>query len=328
MSKTASLSTEVQAVYRALLQHPEWGLADIARNTRLSEDEVRSALDQLTDRSLLHERADSGGGFIPVNPEVALTPALRRLEAELDARRAHLARERAAIADLAAEYAALTTGRGSGDTERLVGVDSVRVRLLELSQRAESEVRTFVPGGALSPAALAAGRPLDEQNLARGVRIRTVFLESVRNDPATVDYATWLTSLGGATRTVQVLPMRMILCDDIAGIVPIDVDDSSQGAYLVRYPSLVKALGELFEMVWEHATPLGARSEGEQDDAPTDRERALLKMLGAGLTDEGIARKMGVSLRTVRRHMAALLERLDAQSRFQAGAEAARRGWM
>ncbi|MDF3143697.1 MULTISPECIES: helix-turn-helix transcriptional regulator [unclassified Streptomyces] len=325
---TASLSAEVQAVYRALLQHPEWGLADIAQNTRLSEDEVRCALDQLTDRSLLHERADSGGGFIPVNPEVALTPALRRLEAELDARRAHLSRERAAIADLAAEYTALTTGRGSGDTERLVGVDSVRVRLMELSQRAESEVRTFVPGGALSPAALAAGRPLDEQNLARGVRIRTVFLESVRNDPATVDYATWLTSLGGATRTVPVLPMRMILCDDTAGIIPIDVDDSRQGAYLVRYPSLVKALGELFEMVWEHAAPLGARSEGDQDDAPSDRERALLKMLGAGLTDEGIARKMGVSLRTVRRHMAALLERLDAQSRFQAGAEAARRGWL
>lgn len=328
MPETVSLSSEVQAVYRALLQHPEWGLTDIARNVRLSVDEVRSALDQLTDRSLLHERADSGGGFIPVNPEVALTPALRRLEAELDTRRAHLSRERAALADLAAEYTTLTAGRGSGGMERLAGVDSVRVRLTELSQQAETEVRTFVPGGALSPAALAAGRPLDEQNLARGVRIRTVFLESVRNDPATVEYGTWLASLGGATRTVPVLPMRMILCDQAAAIIPIDVDDSRQGAFLVHHPSLVKALGELFEMVWERATPLGAPSGGAQDDGPTDRERALLKMLGAGLTDEGIARKMGVSLRTVRRHMAALLERLDAQSRFQAGVEAARRGWM
>ncbi|MEV5434828.1 helix-turn-helix transcriptional regulator [Streptomyces sp. NPDC052682] len=323
-----SLSTEVQAVYRALLQHPEWGLADIARSTRLSVDEVRSALDQLTDRSLLHERSESNGGFIPVNPEVALTPALRRLEAELDVRRAHLSRERVALADLAAEYMSLTTGRGSGDIERLTGVESVRVRLTELSQQAESEVRTFVPGGALSPAALAAGRPLDEQNLARGVGIRTVFLESVRNDPATVEYATWLASLGGATRTVPVLPMRMILCDHTAGIVPIDVNDSGQGAFLVRCPSVVAALGELFEMVWERARPLETCVGSGQGDAPTDRERALLRMLCAGLTDEGIARKMGVSLRTVRRHMAALLERLDAQSRFQAGVEAARRGWL
>ncbi|MEV3973917.1 helix-turn-helix transcriptional regulator [Streptomyces sp. NPDC050698] len=323
-----SLSSDVQAVYRVLLQHPEWGLTDIARDIRLSVDEVRSALDQLTDRSLLHERADHSGGFIPVNPEVALTPALRRLEAELDTRRAQLSQERAALADLAAEYITLTAGRSSGGLERLTSVDSVRVRLMELSQEAENEVRTFVPGGALSPAALAAGRPLDEQNLTRGVRIRTVFLESVRNDPSTVEYGTWLASLGGATRSVPVLPMRMILCDQKAAIIPIDVDDSSQGAFLVRYPSLVRGLGELFEMVWERATPLGTRSGSTQEDGPTDRERALLKMLCAGLTDEGIARKMGVSLRTVRRHTAALLERLDAQSRFQAGVEASRRGWM
>ncbi|WP_234373185.1 LuxR C-terminal-related transcriptional regulator [Streptomyces sp. H-KF8] len=51
-------------------------------------------------------------------------------------------------------------------------------------------------------------------------------------------------------------------------------------------------------------------------------------MLGDGLTDEGISRKMGVSIRTVRRTMADLMRRLNAQSRFQAGTEAVRRGWI
>jgi len=51
-------------------------------------------------------------------------------------------------------------------------------------------------------------------------------------------------------------------------------------------------------------------------------------MLENGFTDEGISRKMDVSIRTVRRTMADLMKRLNAQSRFQAGAEAVRRGWI
>ncbi|MFF6867959.1 LuxR C-terminal-related transcriptional regulator [Streptomyces sp. NPDC003444] len=50
-------------------------------------------------------------------------------------------------------------------------------------------------------------------------------------------------------------------------------------------------------------------------------------MLEDGLTDEGISRKTGVSIRTVRRTMADLMKRLNAQSGFQVGAEAVRRGW-
>jgi DNA-binding NarL/FixJ family response regulator len=41
----------------------------------------------------------------------------------------------------------------------------------------------------------------------------------------------------------------------------------------------------------------------------------------------GIARSLGVSLRTVRRRIAELLAELGVESRFQAGAEAVRRGW-
>jgi len=46
------------------------------------------------------------------------------------------------------------------------------------------------------------------------------------------------------------------------------------------------------------------------------------------MTDETAARRLGVSLRTVRRQMAALMERLCATSRFEAGLKAAQRGWL
>jgi DNA-binding NarL/FixJ family response regulator len=59
-----------------------------------------------------------------------------------------------------------------------------------------------------------------------------------------------------------------------------------------------------------------------------DGDRQLVEMLAAGAKDEQIARALGVSLRTVRRRVAALLADLGVRSRFQAGVEAMRRGWV
>jgi DNA-binding NarL/FixJ family response regulator len=48
----------------------------------------------------------------------------------------------------------------------------------------------------------------------------------------------------------------------------------------------------------------------------------------AGLTDEAIADNLGLHPRTVRRRLRALLARLDAATRFQAGYQAVQRGWL
>jgi DNA-binding CsgD family transcriptional regulator len=324
---TAGLDDQVRRAYKMLLLEPAWGLEQIAAGAALTEGEVRSALDRLTELSLLHGTTGGEGALLPVNPVVALGPAVSRAEAELDERRAMLSRDKAILAALASEYEALAPGRSSDGVERLDGVDRVRVRLTELSQRATSEVCTLAPGGALSGAALEAAKPLDEQNLGRGVRMRTLYLNSIRNDVATVGYAKWLASRGGEIRTAPALPMRLILCDTSAAVVPLDTEDSKRGALVIHHRSVVRALKALFEFLWEPAMVLGA-PETAVSDEPTDRDIALLKMLAAGQTDESIARKMGVSLRTVRRHVAELLRRLDAQSRFQAGVEAVRREWL
>ena len=56
--------------------------------------------------------------------------------------------------------------------------------------------------------------------------------------------------------------------------------------------------------------------------------REILRLMAAGLTDEAIAGRLGISARSARRHIAAIMDALGAVSRFQAGAEAARRGWL
>ncbi|MFF1560700.1 response regulator transcription factor [Streptomyces sp. NPDC058279] len=74
--------------------------------------------------------------------------------------------------------------------------------------------------------------------------------------------------------------------------------------------------------------PLGADSKQPGGDGISAGERELLKLLASGLTDEVAGKRFGVSLRTVRRQMAALMERLHATSRFEAGLKAAQRGWL
>lgn len=321
------LESDPQAlrVYRSLLRNPSWTLQEIQRHTDLPEQDVRAAVDRLAGLSLLSPVTDTT--FLPMNPETVLSPALRRREAELDAARADLTSQQATVAELTADYAALGL-RNTGGAEHLVGVDAVRTRLEQLSRDAVHEVWTFTPGGAVSAAGRESARPLDRECFERGVRMRSVYLDSVRNDPGTSEYATWLTSMGGQVRTVPAVPMRMIICDREVAVVPVNAEDSRQGALVVRYQGVVRALAELFELVWAQGVPLGEGSRPAAGNEASERDRVLLKLLSEGMTDQGIARKLGLSVRTIRRLMSDLMKRLDAQSRFEAGAEAVRRGWL
>jgi DNA-binding NarL/FixJ family response regulator len=58
----------------------------------------------------------------------------------------------------------------------------------------------------------------------------------------------------------------------------------------------------------------------------SDEERSILVLLADGATDGAVARHLSVSMRTYRRRLRALMEKLDATSRFQAGVRAAQGG--
>lgn len=84
------------------------------------------------------------------------------------------------------------------------------------------------------------------------------------------------------------------------------------------------ALRGLMKLVVQYTEPLPAHGEA----APNETERQLLDMLMEGLTDRAVARRLGLSERTVRRLVAQLMDRLGAASRFEAGARAVERGWI
>jgi DNA-binding NarL/FixJ family response regulator len=67
---------------------------------------------------------------------------------------------------------------------------------------------------------------------------------------------------------------------------------------------------------------LGGR---EQQPALTSRQLAIGRLMATGVKDATIARELGVSLRTVRSEISALITGLGATSRFQAGCLLVRR---
>ena len=321
----SGLSAHGERVYRAMLGGSGQTVASIAAELGIPEQLVYEGLDELADLELVR-RSEGNAAALPrpVNPSTALAALLARTDAEIARRRQQTETISAALEALAAEQQA---HRGSEVFVRLEGIHTVRARLEELSATVRREVVSVNPGTAQKPEAKAASRPLNAQMLARGVAIRCVYQDSYRNDRNLVEYADWLTGLGGQIRMVPMLPTLMVIYDGVTALLPLDPADTGLGAIEVRSPGVLAAAVALFEQLWAIGRPISAdRKAGGGGLDP--QERALLRLLAAGVTDDAAARRLGLSRRTITRMMSEITERLGATSRFQAGIRAAQRGWL
>ncbi|MFJ4680805.1 MULTISPECIES: LuxR C-terminal-related transcriptional regulator [unclassified Kitasatospora] len=327
MLDALGLDTEAESIYRRMLAEPQSGVAALARSLGITEERVRAGLDRLSELALVQPSAREGIGFRAIGPETAMEVLLARQQAELAAQQLRVEASRAAAAQLIAECSAFRPTATDAASEQLSGPEAIRERLAELAGSVRQEVATFAPGGAHTEEDLRASRQPNAALLERGVQMRTVYLDSVRNHRPTLDHVTWLNLHGGQVRTVPELPIRMIIFDRRQAVLPIDTEDARAGAVVLRGAGTVAALCALFEGVWDNAIPVGDMPKVDAHEMPP-QELAVLKMLAQGHTDEAIAKRMGVSPRTARRFAANLMERLDARSRFEAGVHAVQDGWL
>ncbi|MCX5525391.1 LuxR C-terminal-related transcriptional regulator [Streptomyces bobili] len=321
------LDRKTESVYRAMLAQPQGGVADLRRHLEMSEDDVRTGLDRLSELGLVRPSYEQPGRPQAVSPDIGMEILLARQQAELAAQQHRIEASRAAAAQLISEYADLRPAAAEPGVEHLIGLDRIRERLALLHREVREEVMIFAPDGEQTPENLEASKPLDESLLGRGIRMRTIYLESVRNSPHTVAYAQWLSGLGRQARTVPTLPIRLIITDRSTAVIPVNSDDTAAGAVVLTGQGTLTALCALFESVWETAKPLGESTQRDERGL-TDTEATALKLLADGFTDEAIAKRLGVSHRTARRVATGLMERLGARSRFEAGVRATRQGWL
>ncbi|MGV9295504.1 BTAD domain-containing putative transcriptional regulator [Amycolatopsis sp. NPDC003676] len=212
--------------------------------------------------------------------------------------------------------AKLSLVAGGGSAPRPAGIDG-------LLTSATSEV--LIMCATVGPGPADVVRRLGQATLRPGVRYRVLCPDSARLSGALGGLAL----AGPDVRTVADVPMDALVVDRAAAVLPDDRAGSSAAA-VFRLPGVVAATAGLFDRIWPEAVPLIPTSLDDREGAAglTRRERDLLTLLCSGSTDESAAARLDISVRTVRRMVADIMNRLGARSRFQAGAKAAGRGWL
>lgn len=324
MLEPIGLSADAEAVYRTLIANPGWSQQDIAENLSLNRAAMRSAVARLQTAVLVDADGDEDRLVLTV-PETSLVALLHQAEQDLQKRREQLDLARAAITALTADHVS-----GTEIQHTLTcwdGLDAVRERLVELSAQATREVLSLNPNRAQTPDAKRASLPLNGQLLQRGVAIRAVYQGSFRNDRRLLDYARWLTDKGGELRVAPTVPLLVVIYDRTTALVPVDPTNCRRGALEIRSPGLVALACALFDHLWLSASAFDVARTGTATDVPAT-QRLLVRLLAEGQTDEAVARRIGVSVSTLRRMLGPVMTTLRAKSRFQAGVRAAELGWL
>ena len=171
--------------------------------------------------------------------------------------------------------------------------------------------------------------PPQQAALARGVTYQVVYGGDVLRESALLSVMRDSVAAGEQARLMARIPANLMIVDDREALLILPRTGRAGEGLLVGPGRLLNVLIELFDICWELGTPLQAVESAQQgaDEETDEGTRELLSLMAAGLTDESIARELGVSQRTVARRVARVQEQLAARSRFQLGIQAIRRGW-
>lgn len=313
------LDADSGELYRAMLAAPGAALTTLAaalgRELRL----VRQDAVRLQESGLVRLEGDAA---LPVPPELGISTLISSVEQEIARRQDAIMRARQSLPALVDAYLeGHSNAVADAPYEELTRPAAVRSRIFRLAADAVESALSLVPGEAFSPQATAASQRVDEELLSRGVRVEyVVSLESCLAGYWR-DYLDAITAAGAHVRVHPSPPMLAVVFDETTALLP---RAEHRGALVLNGSDIAAPVIQLFRQTWGDATPYEELAGHENALSP--RHHRALVLLGEGLTDEVIARRMNVSSRTVRRLVAELCATLQAHSRFEAGAEAVRRG--
>jgi hypothetical protein len=316
-----------ERTYRALLEKPEHDLTTLEAQVGAPKDDLRVVLAHLVDLGVARHHPAAPSGVAAGDPCAALGSLIERREDELLGQFRRVADTRAELSALSALDASRAPGLHGGlqGVEWIDGMADARERLRELSFLTRTSVYSVQSG----ERQLEVGQPLDLCGLRRGLDLRLIYERAVVYEEPNRTCLPHLMAAGARVRVTDRRVERLVIIDEQVAVVPIDPQDTGRGALVVRQAGLLTGFLRLFDRLWDEARELPADiQETPPEPELTDEDRRLLALLAAGNTDEVAARQVGVSVRHLRRRIARLTARLQASSRFEAGVEAVRRGWL
>ncbi len=314
------LSDAQARMYDALLASGPLTPLELAEVAGLVSTDVAPDLEAMADIGLVGGLESLASTIKALPPESAQELLARRRELEI--------REASAATLRAFAHYRRTVGtegsRGLLEVVRGGGVIE-RVQMLERSARVQLRGLDCPPYHAGTGI-----NPIEIGNLERGISCRNVYAsEAIAIREYVERNIRPALEAGERARVLLHVPVKLLIIDESMAIVSLTTAETDVGhsALILRRCSLLSALIGLWEMCWQTAVPLqldGSSAETALEPA----EARFLRLLSTGVTDEQVAKLLGISRRTFFRYLEQLMARTGTATRFQLAAYASRKGWI
>ncbi|MFJ8727691.1 LuxR C-terminal-related transcriptional regulator [Streptomyces sp. NPDC093269] len=236
--------------------------------------------------------------------------------------------------------------RSGGGSEYIDDAVEVNARLDDLLTSARTEILSAQPGGPRTREQLARSVDRDRAALDRGVSLITLYRDSVRQSTAMADHIRMMTGHGAQYRTMVPPYERAIVIDGRHAFISNYVvpQAPTHAAWHVTDPAAIGFIRGAFVNAWQLAKPWAGepRTEEEQDGGSllpvrgghpdvdtvsaaggrlrtTQLERAILRDMVDGIQQTRTADRLGISPRTLSKHIEVLKQKFGAVSPAQLG---------
>ncbi|BDZ59566.1 MULTISPECIES: helix-turn-helix transcriptional regulator [Barrientosiimonas] len=315
-------------VYVQMVQNPRFRPEQLDTHGA-SPEEVELCLRIFESRGLLHRVDD--GSWVTNAPENALADHASRLEERARTLRAATPGLSRIYYDAMARSPRSLEAVGVELLESLEDVNAAMSELFAATRRQVVSMRTRSPRVLMimnrTPERIA--EPVFNSH-GETLRLRVSFDSGLLEEPAMPAAVAARTQAGDEIRFANAIPFTATTSDN--GVTVMDIDDPSGTSVGMRitHPGVSAAIKRVIDDTWVRGVRWTGRGTVTRADAEPldDRDRDILALMLGGVADATIARQLGVSQRTVERRVRRLLELLGATTRFQAGAQAVKRGWI
>ncbi|TXS37135.1 helix-turn-helix transcriptional regulator [Streptomyces sp. OR43] len=276
----------------------------------------------LLELALVHPDPQDSEWIRPVPPSAALAHLLQPVIREIHER----IRLSAALADSLAPLASVASTDPNLSITVLEGIPLIETAIQNALDSAQEEILTLQPGSSRPAEQLKKALARALSTVDRGATLRHIYQHPARYSPTLKTYLAELPPGHIQVRTIEQTVERLFIFDRTVAFIP--ANPRRDVALEIRHPALVRYLIQVYEVLWAEATPL---TEPLQPPPPgaavTAVQLSIARLLVEGHTDQVVARKLGISVRTCRTHIAKLMQTFNATSRTQLGALLAQSGF-
>ncbi|MET7857825.1 helix-turn-helix transcriptional regulator [Streptomyces sp. NPDC005318] len=269
----------------------------------------------LIDMALVHPDPRDGAWMRPVPPSAALAHLLQPVTREIHER----IRLTAALADSLAPLTSVASEDPNLAITVIEGKPLINTAVMDATHLARDEILTAQPGGTRPLTTMQQALRTVQPAISSGARLRHLYQHPARYSPHLKHYLAQVPADRLQVRTIEQTIERLLIFDRAVAFIP--ATPERDVALEIRHPALVRYLVQVYEALWAQAIPIEENLHQASPGAPaTAVQLSIARLLVEGHVDDTVARKLGISIRTCRSHIAKLMQTLHASSRTHLGA--------